>query len=301
MSLTSFIALQDVRAKLKTLRPKFTRKLKMPISVQPRSTRYQLVGTAFDYMLRFELQRRAPYAVSREWVAEQAPEIIWRKTNSGSTGMDLFAQADPKDYMPPELLAKRARLLVENAKTAFAAYLKLKDPNEANRTEIAGHAIRLAKLDSVIRAFKLEPSFEEAAPEDIQDLLELLAVVPFPELLLGKPLLLNPTFEQTSHIVGGADVDAICGDLLVDFKTTKNDEIDAVVLDQVLGYLLLARKQRLTDPTFPIINRVGLYFCRQGYLWSMGTDSWVSLPEFSEVEKWFFQRAEMEFTNQPNG
>ena len=81
---TSFVEMPDVRAKIKPLRPKQPRKLNALIRVEPRSKRYTLVGTAFDYLLRFELERRAPHAISKPWVAEAAPDIIWRKTDTGS-------------------------------------------------------------------------------------------------------------------------------------------------------------------------------------------------------------------------
>jgi hypothetical protein len=106
---------------------------------------------------------------------------------------------------------------------------------------------------------------------------------------------LNPSFRQSSHLVGGADTDLIAGDLLVDIKTTKKGEIDAKDLDQILGYLLLARKQRSVDPTFPVINRLGLYYCRHGYLWSLEASTWASHPEFPGIEQWFFQRADEVF------
>jgi hypothetical protein len=295
MSLTSFVAMPDVTAKVKPLRPKLPLKLSTPLKVEPRSKRYALVGTAFDYLLRFELQRRAPHAISERWVAEYAPEVIWRKTDSGSVGRDLLREADPEHYMPPEKAAKRARLLVDNSRAAVADYVKLKSPTPADQAELAAHAIRLAKLDVVYRARRLEPGFEEASSEDVQDLVDLLAIVPFEELLDDKLLLLNPKFRQTSHLVGGADADLIAGDLLVDFKTTKKGEIEVGNLDQILGYLLLARRQRSVDPTFPVINRLGLYYCRHGFLWSLEASAWTSHPEFPGLEQWFFQRADEVF------
>lgn len=311
MSLTSFLEMPDVTAKVKPLRPKLPRKLSVPLKVEPRSKRYMLVGTAFDYLLRFELQRRAPHAISERWVAEYAPKIIsggWvtakgevayvpdnllREANRASFDLDTGEWR----HLPENLLelVDRARLVLDNAKAAVAAYMKLKSPTAVEKAELAGHAIRLAKLDSVLRVRRLEPNFEEASSEDIQDLLDLLAIVPFNELLHGKLFLLNPTFGQASRLVGGADSDLIAGDLLVDFKTTKNGEIENRYLDQILGYLLLARKQRSIDPTFPVINRVGLYYCRHGYLWSVAASTWTFHPGFPGIEQWFFQRADEVF------
>jgi hypothetical protein len=285
----------DVTAKIKPLRPKLPRKIAAPLKVEPRSNRYMLVGTAFDYLLRFELQRLAPHAVAERWVAEYAPDIIWRRTETGAVGLDVFFDADPDNYMPPEEVAERARRIVTEAKAAVAAYVKSKTPNRAKQTDLAAYAIRLAKLDSVHRAWRLDPWFEEADPEDVQDLLDMLAIVPFDVLLHKEVLLLNPTFKDSSLLVGGADTDLIAGDLLVDFKTTKRSEMQVGDLDQLLGYYLLARNQRRTDPTFPPINRLGLYYCRHGYLWSMDAAVWMNHPQFPDVEEWFFRRAKEVF------
>lgn len=290
MSLLSFIGKPEIKARLKPLRPDFPRKLRANLKAEPRSNRYSLIGTAFDYFLRFELQRRAPHAVSQRWIAELAPDMIWRKTDSGFIGFDPFIDA-PNQHLPPEIIAERARNLLKNAKSAFETYMELKAPNDADQAELAAHAIRLAKLDSVCRAMRLEPSFEEASSEDIQDLVKLLAIVPFDELLHDKLMLLNPNFSQSSRLVGGADADLIAGDLLIDFKTTTKNDITSDSLDQILGYLLLSRKQRLVDPSFPVINRLGLYYCRHGYLWSEDASVWTNHPEFMRIEKWFFERA----------
>lgn len=295
MSLTSFVSMSEVKAKLKPLRPKLSRKLNVPLKVEPRSKRYTLVGTAFDYLLRFELQRRAPHAVSERWIAEYAPEIICHEAGSASVSMDIMAGAAPDQYLPPEEIAKRMRNLLRKAKDALAAYLKSKAPTVGMQAELASHAIRLAKLDSVYRAWRLEPGFEEASPEDVQDLVDLLAIAPFDDLMHNKVLLLNPNFGSVSHLVCGADADLIAGNSLVDFKTTKKGEMNVDDLDQLLGYLLLARKHRTADPTFPAINQLELYFCRHGYLWSLEASAWTSNPAFHEIEQWFFQRADEVF------
>ncbi len=372
MSLTSFVNDRAVREQIKPLRPTLPRIIPASLQVEPKSSRYSLVGTAFDYLLRFELQRRAPHAVTQPWVAEHAPDLIWdliwKEREGGGSGLGLdrlyirdpmnksfstchgsvwptgnpstrkmsllcpncqtmlmvpeqFAgrlmncplcrgtftvpalaaaaaasvQAAPAEPVPSfrfqEEVVNRAREIVGNAKAAVTAYVKLRRPNRAQRADLASHAIRLAKLDSVYRALKLDPHFQDADPEDVEELLSLLAIVPFDSLLHDKVLLLNPHFQQVSREVGGADVDLIVGDVLVDLKTTKESEIKVNYLDQLLGYYLLARRLRRIDPTFPEINRLAIYFCRHGHLWVAEATRWTDNPRFSEVEEWFFKRA----------
>jgi hypothetical protein len=292
MSLKSFTKLPDVKARLKPLRPKLPRGLSAPLQVQPRSQRYQLVGTAFDYLLRFELQRLAPHAVTGKWSAEYAPEMI-------SGGLELFADLEPPDYLPPKEVARRASSILQNAKEAVAAYLRCGEPARAQQVDLATHAIRLAKLDSVVRAMRLDRRFEEADQEDVDDLLAMLAIVPFATLVHSQVMLLNPTFGEASALVGGADADLVAGDMLVDLKATKNNKVAAEDLDQLLGYFLLARRHRLANPTFPEIKRLALYFARNGHLWAQDTTAWTTHQQFAEVEQWFSQWAEQSHAAAP--
>jgi hypothetical protein len=291
MSLTSFLGMPEVVAKIKPLRPRLPRKIAAPLRAEPQSKRYPMIGTAFDYLLRFELQRRAPHAVGERWIAEEAPDMLWKQNEKGGGGFDLLTGAEPDLYIPPQEVGRLARQIVEEAKAAVAAYLKAKAPEAAQQAELAAHAIRLAKLDEVSRSLRLDPRFREADPEDVQDLLTLLSIVPFDSLLHSKVMLLNPSFGETSVLLGGADTDLITGDLLVDFKTTKASEMPVAHLDQLLGYYLLARHRRRSDPTFPVINRLALYFARHGFLWVQEATTWTDHPQFLEVEEWFFKRA----------
>lgn len=296
MSLTRFVGMAEVRARLKPLHPKQPRRLSVPVKVEPRSKHSMLVGTAFDYLLRFELQRRVPTAITAAWVAEYAPRLAGERldvdeyTSVAMLG-DPLAGASPDEYMLSVEVAKRTRSIVEHAKAALASYLKLRSPTSKQVAELAAYAIRLGKLDAAYRTGRLWPGFEEASDEDIQDLIALLEIVPFKQLICGKPLLLNPTFGEASRLVSGADADIIVGNMLVDFKTTKSNEIKFSYFDQLLGYVLLARRHQAEDRAFPKIDRIGLYFCRHGYLLTFDVSTWTANPEFSKVEKWFFEYA----------
>jgi hypothetical protein len=290
MSLKSFVALPDVKDKIKPLHRDLPRKITDPLLVKPHSKRYGLVGTAFDYLLRFELQRRAPHAVTEPWVAERAPDIIWRVIpTDGGKGTSSMLKGD-NDLCDAED-SKLARAVLGNAKAALVAHLENKSPTRDQFVDLAVHAIRLAKLDLVYRAGHLDPRFEQADSDDVEDLLDMLEIVPFDSLSHSEVLLLNPTFKNSSQLVGGADADLIAGDLLVDFKVTKDGAIKEEYLNQLLGYFLLARNQRRLDPKFPEINRGALYFCRHGHLWPLDVTAWTEHSRFTEIEDWFFMKA----------
>ena len=87
-----------------------------------------------------------------------------------------------------------------------------------------------------------------------------------PTLLNAGKVELNPTFGETSYLLGGADADLIVDGRLLDIKTKMAASIDRVDLWQILGYALAD-----TDDEFDI-REVGFYFSRQGVQvsWDLG-------------------------------
>lgn len=289
MSLTSFVGEKDVVERLKPFRPRGGT-VKLPLLVEPRGTSPQLIGTAFDYLLRFEIQRRAPHATDTDWVAEQVPDRIFRRTANGSVARELFP-VDSEHYLPPQELSRRTRTILDEARKVHGEYVRESSPDPNRKRRLATVAVKLAKLDAVVRANKLDPAFETVADQDVEKLVALLDVVPLDRLLRPGRVLLNPTFGEASQSVGGADADLISGDLLVDFKTTKSAELKGETLNQLLGYFLLARRVRRTDLEMPEIRSVGVYFSRFAHLWAYDTAGWTGRPDFAALEEWFFKRA----------
>src|SRR5262245_3078502 len=121
MSLKRFLELSDVKAAVAPLRPKLPRKIDGPMKAGPRSTRYTMVGTAFDYLLRFELQRRAPHAVAGKWAAERSLVFLGEPDESGGAiYLDVLAKfRSTPDYQPPDVVGERARAIVGEARSAL--------------------------------------------------------------------------------------------------------------------------------------------------------------------------------------
>jgi hypothetical protein len=88
------------------------------------------------------------------------------------------------------------------ARKAVSAYVALPAPNHSQIACLASHALRLACLDTVVQVGRLEPHFETAAAEDVDDLVEMLSIAPFGELLQGQPIWLNPGFGDSSMLQG---------------------------------------------------------------------------------------------------
>lgn len=298
MSLTSFLEHPEVRARLKPLRPSVLRKISVPLLVPPRSRRYALVGIAFDYLLRFEIERRASQCISRGWVAEQAPGVLEDAERGSVLLKVLDPEGGPPSSAPPpggfRRASRRVRSRLSAARDWILEYITLDDPDEGDRERTAACAIELARLDLLFRAHAFDPEFERVETEDVADVLAMLDVTP-PELLSsGEVVHLNPTFGEASELLGGADADLILGDLLIDVKASKQGRIPTDDLDQLLGYFLLARRARAENARFPLVRRLGHYSARFAHLVVLEDTSWTEHPLFLETEGWFFARAEQE-------
>src|SRR5262245_3074303 len=169
MSLKAFVQRPEVAAKLKPLRPKLPRAIGAPIKVRARTNRHGLVGTAFDYLLRFEIQRRKPNVQCREWVALDAARTAAFRLDPAQLPAGLS-----RDELEEKLLG-----IVLKAKYDVLGFQRSKAPSRAEKENVAAHAVRLARLDPIIRAGLFDPEFELVDPADVANLLELLDVVPF--------------------------------------------------------------------------------------------------------------------------
>jgi hypothetical protein len=131
MSLTTFVELPDVKQylRLNVTKPWFL--VREKIKAPPLTTNYGWTGTAFDYLLRFYVEKLNPFAVKSRWVAEEGLAIL--------------------EKFPPERTSlKRARLIVNTAKKRYHSYLtnkwQKKPPEELIRA-----TVDLAQLDLVCR------------------------------------------------------------------------------------------------------------------------------------------------------
>ena len=275
MSLTKFLSIPEVKEKFKLEfnRPRFTAQLELVAS--PRSNRHQVVGTAFDYLLRFYLQRLNPKAISRsEWVAEQA----WIELVHDN---DLHAKGE-------EIVLTAKNLLQEYIETGNLT------------SQIADSALQLATLDHVFRGggpgFSPSEFVGVTYPEDIEDLMSLIGAVNPANFLAKSTCVLNPTFGLGSRVVGGADADLVVDNTLIDIKTTKKLSLERAQFDQIIGYYVLHQIGSVgeLDPKISI-DKVGIYFSRFGFLYTESVSDLINPETFPEFIEWFVERARVEY------
>ncbi len=214
MSLTSLIKSdKELRDKIRSTfsRPKL--KKNKPLLVEPLTKRYGLVGTAFDYIFRFFLEKTNNVQnSSKVWIAEHAIELL----------------------MPNEEVYETGSEIINNVKELKKEFIKTGNLTQ----ELIRQTLRMSYIDPVFRAgVGIEYIGTEADKADIEDIEKQLALIE-EELFRSEEIcLLNPTFGGASILVGGADADFLIDDKLIDIKTTKKLELNLNNFCQVIGVI----------------------------------------------------------------
>jgi hypothetical protein len=290
LNLSTLLRVPDIRERFTAEFPKPRIIIDRPILAPPRSKRYSLVGTAFDYLMRFHLVRASPRAKARRWVAEASVDHIASSAVSTSVyDIDSGVLTFPNDDGRRELGQK----VVADAKKAYDRFL---------RDGVVGPAllkgvIHLAQLDAAYRSgFVYEDEdLGMAAAEDVRDLRNLISIVPWDGFRSSYRCLLNPTFAVESRFGGfGADADLVIDDLLIDIKTVKEGKLSREVFNQLMGYYTLHAIGGFRDGgRHRRIHRLGAYLARHGELVTFEVDSVVNPKTFPAFVRWFTRRVRL--------
>lgn len=274
MSLTSFLKISKVKNEFvntfKFEPPKLSAEIKAP----PQTQNYSLVGTAFDYLLRFHIERLNPNSIIRKWVAEDAVELT---------------------KIRPEIYEK-LKAVLDTTKKVHRLFLE----NGTLTKSIIASAIVLARLDLIYRAGRLDPNLFEIDDGDVADLKNLISIVDYSVFKSNKVSALNPTFGDASHLVGGADADFIIDDMLIDIKTTKNLKFDRDYYNQLVGYYILSKLGGIDGLNDHKIKKIGIYFSRHGILHSVPVSDIENNSMLSDFIKWFEKEAKNTFKEPDN-
>lgn len=272
MSLTSFLEIPDVKAKFKAefTKPKFDvkRELLAPLILEGHS---QLIGTAYDYLLRFYAKYLNPHSEEDEggWVAERA--VKWLKRQGQNQLYEL------------------GNVAVVDARRNYLNFLETGQFTD----ELLRSSLSLAKLDPLMRRIDYNVgNLEFIDQEDVSDLWNLINVVDTNVFRSQGRVLLNPEFGPGTLLVKGADADLILSDLLIDVKTTEKLTLQRKAFDQLLGYYTLSVIERRFDPDIEEIKRLGIYFSRYAYLYEFNVQDVINPKTFPQFVKWFEKRAQ---------
>lgn len=271
----------EVRRRFAELLPKpefASRPQLIPPSRKYSAQEASLIGTAFDYLLRFFVQRlNLPIAKSRCWVAEVAladleEEAQWEIAS-------LRAMSVRK--------AATARTLIATAKQQLSAYLdsgRLSD-------DIVRSALNLASLDPIARAGVGDEMIGVISAEAIQDVKRLIQTVDVSRFKARSLCLLNPNFNESPDFAIGADADLVVDDTIIDIKTTQPCRLNRSDLDQLIGYFLLNELVGFTGVTpKPRVTNVGIYFSRHAYLHVIPIRTLIADHALADLLPWFKDR-----------
>jgi len=265
------------------LRPsvKFDRGLQAP----PLTTNYQFVGGAFDYLLRFFLQRINPHARVAPWVAERGVEVI-TLGQGVSPGQDV-----PTISRHPRRL--RAAAYLADAKRQHRTYLENGQVTE--NLLIAAH--RLAHLDVAFRAGPDSVdwrSINYLSSDDAADLKALLQLVDEKTFRTSRACLLKPRL-RAAELVGGADPDLILDNCLVDVTTTKLRRVDVRDVHQLVASWLLLGLGGIAHENGKVeqcpVTSIGIYFSRFGLLWKVPVEQMLPASAVPDLTRWFVDTA----------
>ena len=273
MSLTSLLNRPDVRARFRQEFSTSRLKVKPELRVPPQARDASHVGTAFDYLLRFYLERLNPSALTHETLAEKVLDLLPARSPEGKT----------------------ARRIVTTAKTNLLRYRQTGTLDDA----LVESALALARLDLVHRAGLTQYVGEPPDPIAVAELKQLIALVDPAVFTARQFCVLNPTFGLASHMVGGADADLVLDHMLIDVKVTKDSSLKRPDLNQVIGYYILYDIEKgspieewLKSP--PSITHVAIYFARHAYLHMIPIDEILNPETYPAFREWFQGRAREE-------
>jgi len=244
--------------------------LSAPMLAPPITKNYTLIGTAFDYLIRFYLECLNPDSIAQPWVAEHAVELT---------------RGDTK-------LFKKTQSILSQAKAVYSDYMK----NGKLNDDVIVAVIHLAHLDPIYRAGIVDPNLEDVYDGDVEDLKNLIKIVR-PELFKAQTIcVLNPTFGEASMLVGGADADLLIDSKLLDIKTTKNLKFTREQFNQLIGYYILSKIGWIDDvPDYVEVFELNIYYSRYGLIHTIPASIVEENPKLNEFIEWFERTAQVVF------
>jgi hypothetical protein len=264
VSLSTFVERKDVKEYLRVNFPKPWFQVKADIKAPPLTTSYGWTGTAFDYAMRFYLQKLNRCAKARPWLAEESAAMVGASRESTR-------------------MKKRVRGIIETAKGRLRCYLRNRREQKPE-DELIRAAIDLAQLDLVYRIGLLD--LQPISDVMVEDISNMLVLVRPEEFRAKRTCVLNPTFGTASELVGGADGDLVLDGTLIDLKVNKNLEMGRDIFNQLVGYYCLSCIGGI-DGCCGKITCVAVYFARFGILHRLPLNSFVEASRLPAHLRWF--------------
>lgn len=288
MSLTAYLtgkSSQALRSKLMDVFPTPTLRPKGDILAQPITNNYSLVGGAFDYLLRFHIERINESCLMgvKPYVAEASYLKLasYLKTNNKDLIYCGYGKTRSKQEPSKVLnsLKKEYKLSSKNIK-------RFKEVGVVT-DDLLRSCILFAKLDAFFRAHYVYPDYSYFDDGDLKDLRQILHCVNFENFKAKEYCLLNPTFGKGSELVFGADADMVIDSTLIEIKVVKSNGLRREYLNQLLCYYILSLIGGIDGYGDSKIDSIGIYYARHGVFWKISLDEIAEMKVYEEVKDWF--------------
>jgi len=296
MSLTSFLKNKEVKEAFRREFKKPRSTLRAQLLAPPLTNHYGLVGTAFDYLLRFYVKRLSPDVIEKRWVSETSLHLLLSAqfyNLFGTPAKQPFKQQLIEMFIRNPLLSdnrvfKKVSEIIKFAKNAYHKFI------ETGKMElnIFKAALLLAQVDLIYRVGIVDENLGRVDENDIADLQNLISIVKPEYFKANKVCILNPTFGKASSLVGGADCDLVIDDTIIEVKTTKRLKFVRDYFDQLVGYYILYQIGGIDGlPEGVQIKRLGVYFSRYAYLHYINVEDVIKQETFWPFVEWFKKQA----------
>jgi len=293
VSLIKFLNSPEVKEKFaKTFLFKSPR-LKAQIRARQLTSNHLLVETAFDYLLRFHLERLNPDSIKRTWVAEIAVQSAIENKSTLDLLQQFFDSKISRDKSQPTIFEKIYNGFNET-KINYERFIY----DGVKSDKLIHSCLFLSKLDTIVKSgwHQFHPQILEIDNEgDITDLRNLISLVDFSLFKSKDKLILNPTFGKASSLVNGAYADLILDDKLIDITTTNKLTISRSQINQIISYYLLIKIGGIDLARDHKINKIGLYFSRYAKLYDIPVSFIDENPKLPEFMAWFEIKAKKMF------
>ena len=300
MSLTSFLKDKDVKDAFKREFKKPRLKLQGELLAPPLTNHYGLVGTAFDYLLRFYIKQINPNAIEQHWVSEASLHLLEMAhlhdlleiPEVSPVMQTLKEMITENPTLSDPIVYKKVKEIIQYSKKVRDEFIKTGKMS----SDLYKAVLLLAQVDVIYRAGVVDENLGNVDEKDIEDLKNLISVAK-PEYFKAKKIcILNPTFGIASQLVGGADCDLVIDDAIIDIKTTKKLDLTRNYFDQLIGYYILYKIGGIDGmPSNCEIKKLGIYFSRYAYLLFIDVRDIIREDTFPNFVEWFKKRASEEY------
>mgnify|MGYP001591582720 CR=1 FL=1 len=251
---------------------------------------YSLIGTAFDYLLRFNMEHMYPDKIIKdlEWGAKSSYDGVIKtieKTNGSNISVGFLGDVAINKKELKKIITDK----YESSEYHYKKYISDGLPTN----DLMQSVLTLARLDTVSNGRFIDNFSLDESNEDIKDLFQLYGAINEQGLKANNRVCLNPYFGEGSAIIGGSAGDLIIDDTIIDIKTTIHLKLDLKYFYQVLGYYILSLIGGIyEDKEASPINNIGIYFSRHSVLWKINVNEIADSKTFSEFKKYFINYAE---------